>query len=144
MGKVVSPRGSRLLIGLIGTILLLNALHTADHVARGDFHWPLDARSIGFVAVTLTINVVLGLGLWFSATGRLGWRFWAVTGGIGFVFGWFSHFSPFTDQPPVRIYSSYQSSAAGGLAVALVILLMLAILATTVYAGYRWTGSRRP
>ncbi|TKB74716.1 MAG: hypothetical protein E8D45_08345 [Nitrospira sp.] len=132
-----------MLVGLIGAIFVLNALHTVDHVLRGDFHWPLDAQSIVFVAITVTINVVLGVGLWLSGKGRLGWRFWAVTGAIGLAFGWFSHFSPFTDQPPMRIYGAYQSATAGGLAVALLVLLMLTVLATTVYAGFRWSGARR-
>lgn len=129
-----------MLLGLVATIFVLNALHTVDHVLPGDFHWPLDAQSIAFVAITLTINVVLGMGLWLYEKGRLGWRFWTVTGAIGLLFGWFSHFSPFTDQPPMRIYGAYQSATAGGLAVALLMLLMLAVLATTVYAGYRWKG----
>jgi hypothetical protein len=144
VGEIVSERGRRTLIGLIGAVFALNLLHTADHVARGDLHWPLDAQSIAFVAITLTINVVLGAGLWFFARSRLGWRYWSLTGAVGLVFGWFSHFSPFTDQPPMRIYGAYQSGLAGGLAVALLVLLMLAVLATTVYAGYRWRGDRRP
>ncbi len=48
----------------MAAIFVLNALHAVDHVLRGDFHWPMDAQSILFVAITLTINVVLGVGLW--------------------------------------------------------------------------------
>ncbi len=130
------------MLALVGTIFGLNALHTIDHVLRGDFHWPLDAQSVGFVAITLTINVVLGIGLWFFEKGRLGWRFWTVTGAAGLLFGWFSHFSPFTDQPPMYIFGAYRLPVAGGLAVALLILLMLSVLATTAYAGYRWKGTK--
>lgn len=132
-----------MLIGLVVAIAVLNVLHTIDHVLRGDFHWPMDVRSIVFVAITVTINAVLFVGLWLYGKGGLGWRYWTLVGAIGLVFGWFSHFSPFTDQPPMRIYGAYQSATAGGLAVALLILLMLAVLATTLYAGYRWSGDRR-
>lgn len=39
----------RRLIQLLGVIAFLNILHLVDHILRGDFHWPMDEQSIGFM-----------------------------------------------------------------------------------------------
>lgn len=121
----------RLILG----IAALNGLHAIDHVLRGDFHWPIDDQSIGFIVVIATIYLVLGLGLIGYRRGIVGPRFWACIGLGGLVFGWLSHFSPFTDQPVAVIIHALQ---AGGIAVALLILLMLVVLVATVQAFVVW------
>lgn len=124
----------RLILG----IAALNGLHAIDHVLRGDFHWPIDDQSIGFIVVIATIYLVLGLGLIGYRRGIVGPRFWACIGLGGLVFGWLSHFSPFTDQPVAVIFHAYQAPVMGGIAVALLILLMLVVLVATVQAFVVW------
>ena len=56
----------RSLVRLILVIVWLNGVHTLDHMIRGDFHWPLDGQSVGFVLVVAAIAVVaLVMGLQF-------------------------------------------------------------------------------
>ncbi|MGB4994014.1 MAG: hypothetical protein WBO50_02530 [Nitrospira sp.] len=45
----------RSLVRLILVIVWLNGVHTLDHMIRGDFHWPLDGQSVGFVLVVSAI-----------------------------------------------------------------------------------------
>ncbi|MFO0701439.1 MAG: hypothetical protein U0236_19635 [Nitrospira sp.] len=126
----------RRLLQLLGIIALLNVLHLVDHILRGDFHWPIDEQSIGFLVVATVILGGMGLGVWLYHTGRVGARFWTVVGMLGLGLGWISHFSPMTDQPVSVIYHGYTASWAGVLAVGCLILLMLCVLGTTIYAGY--------
>jgi hypothetical protein len=89
----------RRLLQLLGIIALPNVLHLVDHILRGDFHWPIDEQSIGFLVVATVILGGMGLGVSLSRAGRVGARFWAIVGILGLELGWFSHFSPMTDQP---------------------------------------------
>lgn len=124
----------RLIIG----IAVLNGFHTIDHVLRGDFHWPIDDQSIGFIVVITTIYLVVGFGLAGYRRGTVGPRFWACIRVGGLVFGWLSHFSPFTDQPLSVIFHAYHLPMMGGIAVSLLILLMFAVLLATVQAFVYW------
>jgi hypothetical protein len=58
--------------------------------------------------------------------------------GTGVAPGWLAHFSPFTDQTPQYIYHAYATAAAGWLAVASLVALMLALITTAIYAEYLW------
>jgi hypothetical protein len=126
------------LLRLLGTIGVLNVLHLVDHILRGDFHWPIDEQSIGFLIVATIILGGMGLGVRLYRTGHVGPRFWTIVGLLGLGLGWLSHFSPMTDQPVSVIYHGYTASWAGGLAVGCLFLLMSAVLAGTVFAGYLW------
>lgn len=128
---------------LVVLIAVFTALHLFDHVVRGDFHWPIDAQSVAFIVVTAVIYGVLGLGLLLYRTGRVGPRFWTITGVAGLAFGWLSHFSPFTDQPLGVILGAYTSRLAGWVALAFLLVLMLLVLMTAVYAAYLWRAGRR-
>jgi hypothetical protein len=130
------------LVALIRIIAVLNGLHALDHVLRGDFHWPLDGQSIGFLVVIGTIYTVLGVGLTLSRRSIVGPRFWVAMGVGGLALGWLSHFSPFTDQPISAIFHAYHSTAAGMLAVGCLGVLMAAVLAATLQALVLW--SRQP
>ncbi len=105
------------LLRLLGLIAGLNVLHLLDHVLRGDFHWPVDEQSIGFIIVAAIILGGMGLGVRFYQTGRIGHRFWTIVGLMGLGLGWLSHFSPMTDQPVSVIYHGYSMPWAGALAV---------------------------
>ncbi|GKS65840.1 hypothetical protein YTPLAS72_31440 [Nitrospira sp.] len=126
------------LLRLLGVIALLNVLHLVDHIVRGDFHWPIDEQSIGFLVVATVILGGLGLGVWLYQAGRVGPRFWTIIGMLGLGLGWLSHFSPMTDQPVSGIYQGYATPWAGALAVGCLFLLMVSVLGATLYAGYLW------
>ena len=126
------------LLQLLGIIALLNVLHLVDHIFRGDFHWPIDEQSIGFIIVGTLILGGLALGTWLYRTGRVGPRFWTIVGVLGLGLGWLSHFSPMTDQPVSVIYHGYRASWVGVLAVGCLFLLMLSVLGATVFSGYLW------
>lgn len=127
------------LLTMIRTVAVLNGLHAIDHVLRGDFHWPLDSQSVGFLVVIGTIYTIIGVGLTLSRRGVIGPRFWVVIGTGGLVLGWLSHFSPFTDQPVSAIFHAYHSPAARILAVGCLALLMAAVLAATLQALALWS-----
>ncbi|MBA5875307.1 MAG: hypothetical protein GDA66_12270 [Nitrospira sp. CR1.2] len=133
----------RTLVRLIWAIAVLNAAHTVDHVIRGDFHWPLDEQSIGFILVVTSIYLVIGIGLRRSHSGMVGPRFWAIVGGAGLALGWLSHFSPFTDQPVHVMYDAYHGTIGGPLAVVCLMLLMGVVLVATTYSAYLWHDQRR-
>lgn len=126
----------RRLLRLLALIAVLNALHLVDHVLRGDFHWPIDEQSIGFLIVATVIFGGLGAGVAWYRVGRVGPCFWVLVGILGLGLGWLSHFSPMTDQPVSVIYRAYQAAPAGALAVGCLLALMGAVLTATVYAAY--------
>ena len=132
----------RSLVRLILVIVWLNGVHTLDHMIRGDLHWPLDGQSVGFVLVVAAIYLVIGMGIRLSNRGVVGPLFWAIIGGGGLVFGWLSHFSPFTDQPLHVIYGSYHNATGGALAVLCLMLLMGVVLTATLYSIYLWHHQR--
>src|SRR5215470_15393702 len=122
------------LVALVILISVINVGHTIDHIARGDVQWPLTIDAVPFIAVSAIIYALIGLRLYLYWTVRVGPRFLAIAAGLGAAFGWFGHFSPFTDQPPQHILHAYRSAAVGWLAVGWLIALMLALIVTTVYA----------
>ncbi len=140
-GAIMKP--DRTLLRLIWVIAMLNAAHTIDHVIRGDFHWPPDGQSVGFLLIITSIYLLIGVGLRLSWSGRVGPRFWTIIGGAGLALGWLSHFSPFTDQPLHVIQSAYQGVIGGAVAVGCLMLLMGVVLVATMYSAYLWHDQRR-
>lgn len=134
---------NRYLLQLLAGIAFLNVLHLVDHIFRGDFHWPIDEQSIGFLVVATVILGGMGSGVWLYRAGRVGARFWTIVGLLGLGLGWLSHFSPMTDQPLSVIYQGYTAPWAGALAVGCLILLMLCVLGATAFSGYLWTRESR-
>ena len=130
------------LIGLVLLATILSLGHSVDHIVRGDLAWPIGIESVPFIVVSLAIYGIIGLGLFLYWKNRVGPGFWAIVGGLGAAFGLLGHFSPFTDQPPSYILGAYGYSAAGWLALGLLVALMLVLLVATIYAGYLW--KRRP
>ena len=132
----------RSLLRLILVIAWLNGVHTIDHIMRGDFHWPLDGQSVGVVLVVAAIYLVIGMGVRLSRRGVVGPLFWAIVGCGGLIFGWLSHFSPFTDQPLHVIYGCYHNATGGAFAVLCLMLMMSFVLAATLYSFYLWHRQR--
>jgi hypothetical protein len=126
------------LLNLLGLIALLSVLHLLDHIVRGDFHWPIDGQSVGFIVIATVILGGMALGVWLYRAGRVGPRFWTIMGALGLGLGWLSHFSSTTDQPVSVIYRGYAAPWAGAVAVGCLMLLMLSVFVATLYAGYLW------
>jgi hypothetical protein len=126
------------LTALIVLATIFSLGHTTDHVLRGDLRWPFTADSVAFIVISLTVYTLIALGLYFYWKNKVGPGFWAVFASVGALFGWFAHFSPFTDQPPRYIFDSYASASAGWLALLSLIALMLVLIVAAVYASYLW------
>jgi hypothetical protein len=126
------------LLQFLGLIAILNVLHLVDHIFRGDFHWPIDEQSAGFIGVATIILGGMALGVRLYRSGLVGPRFWVMVGVLGLGLGWLSHFSPMTDQPVSVIYHGYTASWAGVLAVGLLFLLMFSVLGATALAASLW------
>jgi len=140
--RAATPAADRRLVVLVVLVAILALGHIADHVARGDLHWPLTAQSLPLLLFTFAIVAIIGLGLALYLTGKVGPLFWAVIGGIGVAVGWLGHFSPFTGQPPRYILHAYGSAAMGWLALGWLMALMLVLIIATIYAGYLWARQR--
>jgi len=119
-------------------------LHLVDHIFRGDFHWPIDEQSVGFIGVATIILSGMGLSVRLYQSGQVGLRFWVMVGVLGLGLGWLSHFSPMTDQPVAVIYHAYTAPWAGSLAVGCLVLLLFSVLGATVFAGYLWQRNAYP
>jgi hypothetical protein len=132
------------LLKLLGLIAILNILHLLDHILRGDFHWPIDEQSVGFLVVVTVILGGMALGVRLYQVDRVGPRFWTILGLLGLGLGWLSHFSPTTDQPLSVLYQGYTAPWAGALAVGCLFLLMVSVFGATVYAGYLWVRGEAP
>jgi hypothetical protein len=126
------------LIILVALVIVLSLGHDADHIARGDIHAQLLP-----VIVFFGKYAFLGLGLFFYQKNKIGPLFWAITAGLGVALGWLAHFSPFTSQTPQFIYHAYATPAAGFLAVAWLVALMLTLIVTALYAEYLWARGLR-
>jgi len=132
------------LLQFLGLIAILNVLYLVDHIFRGDFHWPIDEQSVGFIGVATIILGGMALGVRLYRAGLVGPRFWVIIGVLGLGLGWLSHFSPMTDQPVSVIYHGYTAPWAGVVAVGCLFLLMFSVLVATVFAAYLWRRGAYP
>ncbi len=127
---------------LVIAIVLLSLGHDIDHAVRGDFRGSF-VGSAPVMAVLLGKYALLGFGLYFYLKSKVGPLFWAILAGIGVALAWLAHFSPFSVQTPQSIYRAYATPAAGVVAVSVLALLMLALVAATLYSQYLWArGSK--
>ena len=131
------------LAALLAAITVLVTAHNIDHLLRDDLssfqavHWLI------FIAVIGTIYAVIGLSFFLYRQSKIGPRYFTVAASAGFAFGWFAHFSPYTDQPPGYILNAYESATAGWIALSLLLVLMLTLALTVVYGGYHWMRDAR-
>ena len=132
------------LLQFLGLIAILNVLRLVGHIFRGDFHWPVDEQSVGFIGVAIIILGGMALGVRLYRAGLAGPRFWVMAGVLGLGLGWLSHFSPMTDQPLSVVYHGYVDPWAGVLAGGCLALLLFSVLGATVFAGYLWRRGAYP
>jgi hypothetical protein len=126
------------LIALVVLLIALSLGHDVDHIARGDIRWQLSPEAALSAVIILVKYGFLGLAIFFYLKNKLGPRFWAIGADIGVALGWLAHFSPFSYETPQYIYHTYAAPAAGWLAVAWLVALMLALIVTAIYAEYLW------
>lgn len=126
------------LLTLVIALIVLTIGHDIDHLVRGDYRGGPPTEIAWVASVTIAKYALLGFGLFNYVRGEVGPGFWAIVGGAGVALAWLAHFSPFTEQTPQFIDRAYASPAAGTLAVAWLTALMLALLATTLYALVLW------
>lgn len=126
------------LIILVALLIVLSLGHDVDHILRSDIPWPLTSGPLLPIVIFFAKYGFLGLALFCYLKNKVGPLFWAIVAGAGAAFGWLAHFSPFTEQTPQYINHAYATSAAGWLAVAWLVALMLVLIITAIYAEYLW------
>lgn len=132
--KGVTPR----LYLLITVPTVLGIIHHIDHVIRGNHvGWPV-APAVNAFTYSLLIYPIIGIGLYLTATDRVGVRYWVGTAALGTVMLWAFHLSPWAVEPPSDVILPYANPLVGYVAFAIVIALVLSLLLTTGYATYRW------
>ena len=123
------------LLWMVAVLTLLVTAHNVDHLIR-------DGVSLPLLIVVGVIYALIGVTLWLYWNNRVGVRYFTVAAVLGFAFGWFGHFSPFTDQPPAYILGAYRSSIAGWLALSALCGIMLTLAAVALYCSYHWAHQR--
>jgi hypothetical protein len=126
------------LIILVALLIVLSLGHDVDHILRSDIPWPLTSGPLLPIVIFFAKYGFLGLALFCYLKNKVGPLFWAIVAGAGAAFGWLAHFSPFTEQTPQYINHAYATSAAGWLAVAWLVALILVLIITAIYAEYLW------
>jgi hypothetical protein len=126
------------LIILVALLIVLSLGHDVDHILRSDVPWPLTSGPLLPIVIFFAKYAFLGLALFFYLKNKIGPLFWAIGAGTGVALGWLAHFSPFTDETPQYIYHAYATPAAGWLAVAWLVALMLVLITIAIYAEYLW------
>jgi uncharacterized protein len=123
---------TRALYGLILVALALSVAHHVDHILRDDAGWPL-GTDVNPFTYSLGVYPVILAGLVLSALGRVGPRFWAVLSLGGAVFVSIVHAGPVATDAVATIPSSYESPAAGALAVIVLVALVAVLVGTFGY-----------
>lgn len=127
---------------LVTVALALGAVHHTEHVVRDVVGWPF-ADEINPFTFSLAIYPAVLVGLYLFAQRRVGPAFWAILTGAGAIVVGFIHLTPFGDEPPREVLDAYESSAAGALALGIVLALVAALLTTSVYAAVRWASGEK-
>ena len=123
-------------LALVSTLFSIG--HTVDHVLRGNHvGWPLITEVTPFT-YSFGFYPVIVLGILLYTRDRVGPRFWAILAGAGFLFVGLLHFGPLAVEPPSVIITPYRSIVAGYFALTWLVLFLVTLLATSVYAGWCW------
>lgn len=126
------------LVALLFALTVLVTGHNVDHLLRDDLSALQWWEVLIFAGVIGAIYAVIGVTFLLYRGNRIGPRFFTIAALAGLAFGWFAHFSPYTDQPPSYILNAYESAVAGWIALSLLLAIMLTLALTALYSGYRW------
>lgn len=115
--------------------------HHVDHIIRGNHvGWPLIPEVTPFT-YSLGFYPFIALGFYFFLRGRTLPLFWAVLTGAGFFFIALAHFGPVAVEPPADITGPYSSAVAGYAALSWLVVFLVMLASTCVYAGRLWWKS---
>lgn len=139
---------------LIAAAVALSLAHHLDHVLRGATGWPL-AGEVNPFTYSLFIYPAIAIGLVLSLRGRVGPRFWSMLSGGGALFVGAVHLGPVAGDAVAAIPGAYGSPLAGGIAVAGLAALVVALVTAFVHetrlarrrdgsGGIRDTVNRHP
>lgn len=118
--------------------MLFGIGHHVDHVIRGNHvGWPLIPELTPFT-YSLGFYPMIALGLYLYLRNRVGPGFWAILAGVGFFFVGLLHFGPLAVEPPADILGPYSSKLAGYAALGWLVLFLLLLAATSLYAARLW------
>lgn len=131
------------LLGLVLSATLFSIGHHIDHIIRGNHvGWPLIPQATPFT-YSLVVYPFIALGLYLYLTNRVGPGYWAILTASGFAFVGVLHFGPFAVEPPADIIGPYNSRVAGWGALWWLIVFLIILAATAIYASYLWAWQRR-
>lgn len=131
-----------MLLGLVGVSVLFSVGHHVDHIIRGNHvGWPLIAEPTPFTYSFGFYPFIL-CGLFLYLRGHVGPGFWAVLASAGVLFVGPLHFGPFALEPPRDVLDPYTSPWAGYLALTWLVLFLLTLTATALYAALLWARAR--
>jgi hypothetical protein len=112
--------------------------HHVDHIIRGNHvGWPLISEVTPFT-YSLGFYPFIALGFFQFLRGRTVPPLWAVLTGAGFFFVGLAHFGPFAVEPPADILGPYSSALAGYGALAWLVVFLLLLAITALFAGRLW------
>ncbi len=140
-GSAVSMQNV-ILYPLIFLAMFLSLGHHIDHIIRGNnVGWPLTAEVNAFT-YSLGIYLLILLGLYLYASGRVGSGFWAILSGSGAVFVAAIHFGPAAIEPPAEIINPYEPRIIGWLAFLWLVVFILVLVGTCIYELRSWFARR--
>ena len=129
----------------IWTFVVLNTIgglgHHVDHTLRHKVGWPLTHDVNGYT-ITWLIYVVILIGAILTRRGVAGPFFWGFISAGGFVYTLVIHFAVNID-PPAQYAAQYGSSVKGAIAVTWLVLFLISLASTAVYAFRRWAVLRQ-
>lgn len=112
--------------------------HHVDHVIRGNHvGWPLNSEVTPFT-YSLGFYPFIALGFYLYLRGRTVPGFWAILTGVGFFFVGLAHFGPFAVEPAADIVGPYKSALAGYAALVWLVVFLVFLASTSLYAGRLW------
>lgn len=117
---------------LVLAITALSIAHHGDHVLRDVTGWPAGDEFNPFSASLLVYPVILA-GLLLSRRHRVGARFWAFLAGGAGVFILVVHVGPAAGDSVTTIPGQYGSTIAGGAALVVLGLFLVALVAHCVH-----------
>jgi hypothetical protein len=132
---------SRLTPLFVGALLvptLLGVAHHVDHVVRGNHvGWPLTAHVTPFT-YSLAIYPLLAVGLYLTASDRVGAGYWAGFLAFSAAMLAYVHVSPWAVEPPRDVVSPYVDPVFGYLAFAVLLALVTSVALGAAYATVLW------
>lgn len=129
-----------IMLALLTTVFGIG--HHVDHIIRGNHvGWPLTPEVTPFT-YSLGFYPFIALGFYLYLRGRTAPQYWCLLTGAGFFFVGLAHFGPLAVEPPADIVGPYDSALAGYAALTWLVVFLLLLATTSVYAGRLWRQQR--